>query len=215
MRKANYSRTIYHLCLDSDSHNEYVLALEATLRLPLHRIEPEELLKPNGRDKHKILLLEYSQAAELRKRLGTLRLSERFFETIVINVHKRLTTDELLTLGNLKGLFYQSDSVEQITADLEQIINGSNRLPRAIMSQLLHFFRHVHRDHQMRAAIDLTAREIQILRCLQTDSTNIQIAENLFISEFTVKSHLYQIFKKLCVKNRVKAIAWANENLQS
>ncbi|CSC40855.1 LuxR family transcriptional regulator [Vibrio cholerae] len=59
----------------------------------------------------------------------------------------------------------------------------------------------------------MTAREIQILRCLQTGASNMQIAENLFISEFTVKSHLYQIFKKLNVKNRVKAIAWVNQNL--
>ncbi|MDW2210722.1 LuxR C-terminal-related transcriptional regulator, partial [Vibrio sp. 2025] len=31
----------------------------------------------------------------------------------------------------------------------------------------------------------------------------------------TIKSHLYQIFKKLSVKNRVQAIAWADQNLMS
>jgi DNA-binding CsgD family transcriptional regulator len=43
----------------------------------------------------------------------------------------------------------------------------------------------------------------------------MKMAESLFISEFTVKSHLYQIFKKLSVKNRTQAIAWANQNLLS
>lgn len=43
----------------------------------------------------------------------------------------------------------------------------------------------------------------------------MHIAENLFISEFTVKSHLYQIFKKISVKNRTQAIAWANQRLFS
>ncbi|MFA0648452.1 response regulator transcription factor, partial [Vibrio cyclitrophicus] len=56
-------------------------------------------------------------------------------------------------------------------------------------------------------------REIQVIRCLQSGSSNTQIADDLFISEFTVKSHLYQIFRKLAVKNRVQAIAWANQNL--
>ncbi|MEZ9335197.1 response regulator transcription factor, partial [Vibrio sp. 10N.286.51.A4] len=61
--------------------------------------------------------------------------------------------------------------------------------------------------------VDLTIREIQVIRCLQSGSSNTQIADDLFISEFTVKSHLYQIFRKLAVKNRVQAIAWANQNL--
>ncbi|MFA0071527.1 response regulator transcription factor, partial [Vibrio breoganii] len=61
--------------------------------------------------------------------------------------------------------------------------------------------------------VDLTIRELQVIRCLQSGSSNTQIADDLFISEFTVKSHLYQIFRKLAVKNRVQAIAWANQNL--
>ncbi|QSA20115.1 DNA-binding response regulator, partial [Vibrio furnissii] len=48
-----------------------------------------------------------------------------------------------------------------------------------------------------------------------TGASNMQMAESLFISEFTVKSHLYQIFKKLSVKNRTQAITWANQNLLS
>ncbi|MCV5737336.1 helix-turn-helix transcriptional regulator, partial [Escherichia coli] len=54
-------------------------------------------------------------------------------------------------------------------------------------------------------------RELQVLRCLQAGASNSQMAEELFVSEFTIKSHLYQIFKKLSVKNRVQAIAWADQ----
>ncbi|WP_269448116.1 LuxR C-terminal-related transcriptional regulator [Marinomonas gallaica] len=56
---------------------------------------------------------------------------------------------------------------------------------------------------------------MEILRCLQSGASNLQISEDLFITESTVKSHLYQIFRKLSVKNRLQAIAWANQNLLS
>ncbi|HCE1483784.1 TPA: helix-turn-helix transcriptional regulator, partial [Vibrio parahaemolyticus] len=39
------------------------------------------------------------------------------------------------------------------------------------------------------------------------------IADSLFVSEHTVKSHLYSIFRKLEVKNRMQAITWAKRNL--
>ncbi|WP_025575228.1 response regulator transcription factor, partial [Vibrio parahaemolyticus] len=69
--------------------------------------------------------------------------------------------------------------------------------------------------HTAPATVDLTIRELQVLRCLQAGASNSQMAEELFVSEFTIKSHLYQIFKKLSVKNRVQAIAWADQNLMS
>ncbi|MGC9492675.1 LuxR C-terminal-related transcriptional regulator, partial [Vibrio genomosp. F10] len=134
---------------------------------------------------------------------------------IIFNLNKRLTTDELLYFGNLKGLFYTYTNVEDIVRGLGEIINGQNWLPRKVTSQLLHYYRHVLNSNTAPVIVDLTSRELQILRCLQDNSSNIQIADSLFISEFTVKSHLYQIFKKLSVKNRVQAIAWANQNLAS
>ncbi|HCT5799213.1 TPA: transcriptional regulator CsgD, partial [Enterobacter hormaechei] len=39
-------------------------------------------------------------------------------------------------------------------------------------------------------------------------------ARSLFISENTVKTHLYNLFKKIAVKNRTQAVSWANDNLR-
>ncbi|HCH5920402.1 helix-turn-helix transcriptional regulator, partial [Vibrio parahaemolyticus] len=44
-------------------------------------------------------------------------------------------------------------------------------------------------------------------------ASNQQIAEQLFVSENTVKTHLHNIFKKIDVKNRVQALIWAKENI--
>ncbi|MDE1237604.1 LuxR C-terminal-related transcriptional regulator [Vibrio aestuarianus] len=215
MRKANYTRTIYFLCLDDQSSSPYIEQLTSLLALPIPQIEPEALRQSSGFDKHKILMIDYGNYAQLRQRLGNSPLNSHHHETILFNVSQRLTTDELLTFGHLKGLFYRSDSFESIAHGLGEIINGQNWLPRHVTSQLLHYYRYTFESHTAQVITDLTAREVQILRSLQTGASNSQMAESLFISEFTVKSHLYQIFKKLSVKKRSQAIAWANQNILS
>jgi DNA-binding CsgD family transcriptional regulator len=56
-------------------------------------------------------------------------------------------------------------------------------------------------------AAPLTQREIDILDLLKGRLSNQEIADILFISPETVKRHLYNIYKKLSVKNRREASA--------
>lgn len=52
----------------------------------------------------------------------------------------------------------------------------------------------------------LTARELEILQQLPTGRTYVEMAEVLFISESTLKTHLQSIYRKLDSRNRVEAI---------
>lgn len=52
---------------------------------------------------------------------------------------------------------------------------------------------------------DLTARETEVLRLIAEGFTNNEISRMLFISTHTVKSHMINIFNKLCVNDRTKA----------
>lgn len=61
-------------------------------------------------------------------------------------------------------------------------------------------------DRQEKTKGKLTPREKDVLRLLVKGSTNKEIANDLFISEKTVKSHLNKIFKKLNVSRRLDAI---------
>ena len=61
-------------------------------------------------------------------------------------------------------------------------------------------------DRQNNTKEDLTPREQDVLSFLIKGHTNKEIAQNLFISEKTVKSHLNKIFKKLDVSRRLEAI---------
>jgi DNA-binding NarL/FixJ family response regulator len=58
----------------------------------------------------------------------------------------------------------------------------------------------------------LTKRELEILQMISTGMTNRGIAENFELAEGTIKNHIYNIFCKLQVKNRVQATAVAKEH---
>lgn len=58
---------------------------------------------------------------------------------------------------------------------------------------------------------ELTDRETEILRQIATGRSNTEIAEELFISEATVKSHINRIFAKLHLRDRVQAVILAYE----
>ena len=59
------------------------------------------------------------------------------------------------------------------------------------------------------ATLPLTQREKDVLLLIKQGYTNREIANELYVTEFTVKSHVSNIFKKLNVKNRTRAILTA------
>jgi DNA-binding NarL/FixJ family response regulator len=57
----------------------------------------------------------------------------------------------------------------------------------------------------------LSERELEVLRLLASGRTNAQVAEDLFISVGTVKSHTGNIYRKLNARNRAEALTRARE----
>ena len=57
----------------------------------------------------------------------------------------------------------------------------------------------------------LTARELEVLRLIETGSSNQDIAGQLFISMPTVKRHISNIYAKLGVESRTQAVAIGKE----
>ena len=62
------------------------------------------------------------------------------------------------------------------------------------------------------ADLDLTNRELEVLRCLAAGDTNREIAEKLVISMGTVKSHVSNILNRLDLRDRIQAAIFAREN---
>lgn len=58
---------------------------------------------------------------------------------------------------------------------------------------------------------DLTAREMDVLRCVSNGLSNKQIAEKLSVSTTTVRSHVSNILRKLNLENRTQLAVYARE----
>jgi len=56
---------------------------------------------------------------------------------------------------------------------------------------------------------DLTEREVDVLREVVRGASNAEIAERLYISETTVKTHVNHILTKLAVRDRIQAVVMA------
>ncbi len=54
----------------------------------------------------------------------------------------------------------------------------------------------------------LTQRELEIVQWVAEGFNNREIAEKLYLSRHTVKSHLQNAYQKLQIDNRVKLAFW-------
>jgi DNA-binding NarL/FixJ family response regulator len=66
-------------------------------------------------------------------------------------------------------------------------------------------------EQAMRDIATLTDREAEVLRLMARGLGNQEIAEKLFVSEATVKTHVAHILDKLRAENRVQAVVAAYE----
>ena len=80
-----------------------------------------------------------------------------------------------------------------------------------VAERLLRSVRHEDSAEEMLYA-ELTERELEILKLIANAQTNSQIAEQLVISEYTVKGHVSNILSKLHLEDRTQAAVYAWQN---
>ena len=89
---------------------------------------------------------------------------------------------------------------KEITETIRKVHKGKKHIPAEIAAQLAEYIGHE----------TLTARELEVLNLLSGGNRNRDIAEQLFISEETVKVHVKHIMEKLNASDRTEAVAIAH-----
>ncbi|EJE4554272.1 LuxR C-terminal-related transcriptional regulator [Vibrio parahaemolyticus] len=190
-------------------------AIEQNIEKPVLLTRAADVSFPSTRDEHYVAIVD-SSLPELPEVKQTLSELEHVDATVLVNAEPNLRIESLLTWSNLKGLFYFEDDFDKVMMGLKGILNGENWLSRDILNQLIGHLLSLNNtvsELETKLEMELTRREMQVLSALCQGGSNLDIADSLFVSEHTVKSHLYSIFRKLEVKNRMQAITWAKRNL--
>jgi LuxR family transcriptional regulator of csgAB operon len=127
----------------------------------------------------------------------------------VINADEGAAFAEIVTWPGLKGVFFSDSSQENLVKGIQAIFNGDYWLPRKILCEHLERTRVALRPAVSSEAINLTRKEIETLKLLASGNSTLYIASKLNVSPHTVKSHIYNLFRKIRVSNRVQAAQWA------
>jgi DNA-binding NarL/FixJ family response regulator len=98
-----------------------------------------------------------------------------------------------------KGI-YQLDATVASRMLMGLALEGQRAAPKPIRSTA-----------EAPAGTELSAREIEVLRLIAGGATNREIAEQLVISEGTVKNHISNILSRLGLRDRTQAAIYARE----
>ncbi len=170
----------------------------------VHSLAPETI------DCHLLLIDCQGHSTEgLRALVAEIHQTSHPLYAALLNAKSNSEHEDLLEWPCISGLFFTDTDQEQLIRGLECLMRGEYWVPRRLLH---HFLKKNRRAPAVKQnEIKLTKRERQILRLIKDGATNQDISAALDVSEHTVKSHLYNVYKKIGVRNRLEASNWVRD----
>nr|WP_263312884.1 response regulator transcription factor [Mammaliicoccus sp. Marseille-Q6498] len=95
---------------------------------------------------------------------------------------------------------------EVLIQSIKDVLNGEKKIHPKVQSIISESAQRPHRENK------LSKRELEVLSEMVKGKTNKEIAETLFVSEKTIKTHVSHILNKLKVSDRTQAAVYAMEH---
>ncbi len=116
-------------------------------------------------------------------------------------------SDDLLAAirSGADGYLLKNTEPEDLHKALLRVQNGQSVLSPEVTASILKAVANFHPGEK----VILSDRELEVMECLSEGQTTSQIADRLFISENTVKTHVRHILEKLEAANRTEAVSKA------
>lgn len=136
---------------------------------------------------------------------ATLKLLEEWKEAKILVLTSYLDNEKIYPVieAGAKGYMLKTSSAAEILNAIQKVARGELAIETEVDKKI--------KAHDMQPELheDLTARERDILRLLAKGYDNQTIADELFISLKTVKTHVSNILAKLEVDDRTQAVVYA------
>jgi len=140
----------------------------------------------------------------------TRALIARYPETKVIAWTVSEASDDLLRMmqAGCTGYVLKDAGPTELRRALLAALRNENPMPRRMMPDVL---RRVVETTPLptRSNVNLTSREMQVLRAVAKGHTTKRMAKDLVLAAPSIETHLHNIFKKLNVNNRGEAVSSA------
>jgi len=107
------------------------------------------------------------------------------------------------------GFVLKDDPPEQLIAAIRTVAAGDALLSPTITKRVIKQFTRIPRPAPQKELDDLSAREREVFRLIARGLSNAEIAQELYISDTTVKTHVTHILQKLNLRDRVQAVVLA------
>lgn len=116
--------------------------------------------------------------------------------------------NEMINDADIAGYVLKNISKAQLIEAIEKIANGGIYFSEEVIEAL----GRSEKRKKEAEEIHLTNREIEIIRLIEKECSNRQIAEQLFISERTVETHRKNIFRKTGINSLIGLVKFAYEH---
>jgi LuxR family transcriptional regulator, positive regulator of biofilm formation len=208
------------IVIGKDNLNNSLLAsyIEKNTTYPTHVVDLNNLSAVTQEDLFiaNLILVDCHSCADdkveaLLQKLCSSSTKSEDLHIALFNITTNSKTEQFAQHAIVKGLFPEDISHKQFINGIKSIFNGELWLSRKLLSKILTNSRKKPRPKV--EDFGLTRRETEIIKLIADGSRNNDIADCLCLSEHTVKTHIYHIFKKLNVANRMQAANWANQHL--
>ena len=130
----------------------------------------------------------------------------------IINLDPDTGLEQKALSKKIIGFFYNDIKLDILIRGLKSLFAGEVWISRNILLKCaIDGFKQ--KKNIIMEKKELTQREVEILSLISLGASNDDIANKVNISTNTVKTHLYNIYKKIQVTNRLQAAIWATINL--
>jgi RNA polymerase sigma factor (sigma-70 family) len=110
------------------------------------------------------------------------------------------------------GFLLKDVGPEQLVDAIRTVAGGDSLLAPSVTTRLIETVVRGQDHVAVPAAIDeLTPRELEIFKLLASGLSNAEIADQLVLSQATVKTHVTRVLTKLSLRDRVQAVVLAYE----
>jgi two-component system, NarL family, nitrate/nitrite response regulator NarL len=183
-------------------HDKYRFAFATT--------DPTEVVKKLG-ESHVDILLTDVMMPDLPGNLLAKQVKDNFPSTRILALSMSGQGDlvnEMINDADISGYVLKNIGKQELLKALDKIAGGGIYFSEEVIDELQ---RTSERKRQNEEA-HLTDREIEIIRLIEKEYNNKQIAEALFISERTVETHRKNIFRKTNTNSVIGLVKYAYEH---